>query len=331
MTRPSLQFLCDANTSVGFGHLSRCLQLAVRLRNSCAIAFDGRFSAEARERIESRGFAVGPRGGGQPRAVAVVDIMFDREDMDHYDLARLERIRKRFRRVVLLTSAMSVPSRLPVDVVVGHVLPRGQRASRRFRVLEGLAYAPVSDEFRKARGRRAPVRGEIRRVFAGFGASRTLRGLDRVLDGLESRGFAGRVDVLLSPFHRRFEEALLRRRPSLDLRTHSNVRSVARLLRGADVAFGTYGNITFEALCLGVPFLAVAVKDFQRVYAERLERRGLLVSLGRDTDLEARQVAAALARLTPEKRAALGRKGRAAVDGRGIERIRRVLERECRA
>ena len=29
------------------------------------------------------------------------------------------------------------------------------------------------------------------------------------------------------------------------------------------IAFGTYGNITFEALCLGVPFLVVAAKDFQ--------------------------------------------------------------------
>lgn len=329
MKGPSVHFLCDANTAVGFGHLSRCLKLASTLRRARVIRFAGRLSPQARARIAQQGFSVEPSRVRDREGLAVVDIMFDREDMDYYDLARLSRIRERFRKVVLLSSAMTVPARLPVDVVVGHVLTDRRAARGAFRIAAGLDYAPVSPEFRAARGRRGRERAEIGRVFVGFGASRGVRGLITVLDALALAGFSGDVDVLLSPFHRRFEPRLARWRAPFRLRVHSNVRSVAALLERADVAFGTYGNITFESLCLGVPFLVVAVKDFQLAYARRLEKQGLLVCLGRDDALRSRAVAATLKGLGQRKRQSLSSRGRRAVDGRGIERIHRVIEREA--
>jgi spore coat polysaccharide biosynthesis predicted glycosyltransferase SpsG len=328
MKRQSVHFLCDANTSVGFGHLSRCLKLASSLRGPGAIRFGGRFSAEARTRIAQHGFSVARPSARSRAGLAVVDIMFDKEDMDYYDLPRLGRIRKQFQRVVLLSSAMTVPRHLPVDVVVGHVRPGG-RLDRRPRIVAGLDYSPVSAEFRAARGRRGEARKHIGRIFVGFGASRGVRGLTTVLDALALWDFSGVVDVLLSPFHRRFESRLGRRQAPYRLRIHSNVRSVAPLLRRADVAFGTYGNITFESLCLGVPFLAVAVKDFQLAYARRLEKRGLLVCLGRDRELEAPRVVETLKSLTRSKRQELSRRGWRAIDGLGIERIRQVIESEA--
>lgn len=330
MRGPAIHFLCDANASVGFGHLGRCLDLASRLRGSFAIRFTGGFSSEAKARIAQRGFSIEPASGRKGAGLAVVDVMFDAQDMDYYDRARLGRIRKRFRKVVVLSSAMTVPADLPVDLVIGHVLRAGRAARRRFRIFAGLDYAPVSPGFRKAR-RRARERRQVERVFLGFGASRDVRGLESVLDALTLWGFSGEVDVLLSPFHRRYEARLLRRRPPYRMRVHSNVPSVAPLLARADLAFGTYGNITFESLCAGTPFLAVAVKDFQLAYAKRLERRGLLVCLGRDSGLDAAQVLGALQRLTRKKRVALSRRGRARVDGLGIERIRRMIEREALA
>ncbi len=329
MRRLPVTFLCDANTSVGFGHLSRCLKLAFSLRRSRAIRFGGRFSAEARRRISQYGFSVEEPPARYSGGLAVVDIMFDKEDMDYYDLRRLGRIRKQFQRVVVLSSAMTVPDDLPADAVIGHVLQGGRAARSPLRVFAGLDYSPVSTEFQSSRARRAEVRNDIGRIFVGFGASRDMHGLESVLDALTLWGFSGRVDVLLSPFHRRFEASLGRRKAPYGLRIHSNVRSVAPLMRRADVAFGTYGNITFEALCLGTPFLVVAVKDFQLAYAKRLERQGLLVCLGRDSELDAATVVQALKSLTRRKRETLGRRGRSSVDGLGIERIRRVIESEA--
>jgi spore coat polysaccharide biosynthesis predicted glycosyltransferase SpsG len=324
----ALFFFCDAEASIGFGHLSRCLQVAELLRRDWQIRFCGRYSPQARRRIAERGFAIAaaPASGG----LAVVDTMFDREDMDYYDIPRLAAVRRRFTRVVVVSSALTAPARLPADVVIGHMLRRPRGGGRGPRALAGLAYAPVSAEFRRARRRRPNAATRIGRVFVGFGGSRGIRGLTTVLDALVLSDFTGSVDVLLSPFHRRFERALLKRTAPYRLRLHSNVKSVAPLLRRADVAFGTYGNITFEALCLGVPFLVVAVKDFQKAYAGRLARDGVLVSLGRDSELDARAVSDAFGSLTPAARAALSRKGRKAVDGLGIRRIAGVVERQAR-
>jgi spore coat polysaccharide biosynthesis predicted glycosyltransferase SpsG len=330
MSRPRIHFLCDANASVGFGHLSRCLKLAATLRRSCAIRFGGRFSPAARRRIAQDGYVIAAPSA-QSADVAVVDIMFDQEDMDYYDRPRLLAIRRRYPRVVLLSSALTAPDDLPVDVVVGHVLRRAQGPSsaRPFRTLAGLGYAPVSAEFRRLRAHRAPIRKRLQRVFLGFGASRDVRGVEAVLDALALAGFTGQVDLLLSPFHQRFEARISERCTPYCLRMHANVRSVAPLLHGADLAFGTYGNVTFEALCLGTPFAAVPVKAFQLSYARRLEKQGLLVCLGRDSELTAARVVAALTRLTVEKRRALSRNGRQSVDGRGIERIGRVIKNEA--
>jgi spore coat polysaccharide biosynthesis predicted glycosyltransferase SpsG len=329
MSRRPIHFICDANASVGFGHLSRCLKVASSLRRSRAIRFGGRFSAEAKARIAQLEFTVEQPSAGHSGGLAVVDIMFDKEDMDYFDLVRLRQIRKRFERVVVLSSAMTVPDDLPVDVVIGHVLETARRMRRPFRTFAGLDYSPVSAEFRAARGRRAAVPEEVKRVFVGFGASRDIRGVTSVLDALKLRNFAGEVDLLLSPFHQRFAAPLGRRKSSYRMRIHSNVRSVAPLLRRADIAFGTYGNITFESLCLGTPFLTVAVKDFQLAYAKELAMRGLLVCIGKDEALSATIIADALKSLTRKKRQALSQRARSAVDGRGIDRIRRVIEKEA--
>ena len=329
MSAGAIFFVCDAEAAIGFGHLSRCLQVADALRGLWDIRFCGRFSPEAKRRIAERGYAAAamPKCGG----LAVVDTMFDREDMDYYDIPRLAGVRRRFARVVVVSSALTAPANLPADVVVGHMLRQPRPGAGRVRTLAGLKYAPVSSAFRRARRPRPAERARIRRIFLGFGGSPDIRGLNTVLDALVLANFTGDVDILLSPFHRRYEAALRRRTAPFRVRVHSNVRSVVPLLRGADVAFGTYGNITFEALCLGVPFLAVAVKDFQKAYAATLQREGVVVSLGRDTELDAKTVAAALTALTPRARAALGRKSRRAVDGLGVERIARVVAAQARA
>jgi spore coat polysaccharide biosynthesis predicted glycosyltransferase SpsG len=326
----SVFFVCDAEASIGFGHLSRCLQVAEALGKDRDIRFCGRFSPEARRRIAGRGFVVAPAPARNSGGLAVIDTMFDKEDMDSYDLPRLEALRRRFARLVVVSSALTVPARLPADVVIGHMLRSRRGRAQRFQTLAGLRYAPVSRDFRRARLLRTRKISRIGRVFLGFGSSRDIRGLRCVLDALALWKFTGEVDVLLSPFHERFGAALRGRASSYRLRLHANVKSVAPLLRRADVAFGTYGNITFEALCLGVPFLAVAVKDFQRAYAGRLARQGVLVSLGKDSELSTKTVIAALNSLTPGARASLSRRGRKAVDGLGIQRIARVVERQAR-
>src|SRR5258708_39067377 len=135
VSEPAIHFLCDANAAVGFGHLSRCLKLASLLRGSRDVRFGGRFSAEARTRIAEQAFSIERPAARTSGSLAVVDILFDKDDMDYYDLVRLRRIRTRFERVVLLSSALTVPNDLPVDVVIGHVLDRARKNGRSFRML----------------------------------------------------------------------------------------------------------------------------------------------------------------------------------------------------
>lgn len=105
--------------------------------------------------------------------------------------------------------------------------------------------------------------------------------------------------------------------------------SMARVFAWADVAILAGGASVWEALCLGVPAIGIAVADNQVPGAEALGRDGLWHYLGRAEEVTMAQITDAVARLLadPLERRRLSEAGRAAVDGKGAERVAEALAR----
>lgn len=94
----------------------------------------------------------------------------------------------------------------------------------------------------------------------------------------------------------------------------------ARLLR-AQVAILAMGVTVYEAMACGVPAVVLCRTDGDVEHASGLERAGAIVSLGIHWRQE--RITAVLEALLaePSRRTAMGRAGRALVDGEGAERV----------
>jgi len=98
----------------------------------------------------------------------------------------------------------------------------------------------------------------------------------------------------------------------------------------ADVAIGGAGTTSWEMCFLGLPGLGVVLADNQQGVADELSKQGILVNLGRSSELAQSTVATELRRLagSPSARREMSVRGRALVDGRGAERVVSALNRD---
>lgn len=326
MAAADITFVCTADGRVGFGHLRRCLAVAGLLAGR---GLRPAFAAEqldpaARALLQQHLPAVRLGALSDPSPLAVVDCMFDPQDPDACDRDFVARVATRHRRTVFVTSAVHVPPDLPVDAVVGHMLDPVERPAR---VLHrGLEWAPVAPGAALWRNHPRVFLETPRRVLVAFGNWADPAGLFLALEALRRTGWTVRVQVLLPPALRPHLEAARSHAVGLEVEWLQDVPDIFPLLAGADVLLGSYGNLTFEALALGVPTVVVAIKPFMAAYAERLARRGAVVNTGRVGELTPPDLARRLQALTASERERLSRAGRGLVDGAGLERLGRLLE-----
>lgn len=322
-------FYCNANDRVGFGHLRRCLFLGEQLvADGTTVAYAGPISEKGNELIKSRL----PEAdhleslNGREASVGVIDVMFDAHDPEYYDRELIQSVSQRGQNSILLTSSRTAPEDLPVDLVVGHLLSDSEKRS--YKLKSGLEYAPVDPSVRQWRPQQLRVRQEVERVFVGFGNWGDPAGVKLALRALHESSFTGKVDVLLPSALLTYEDTFeaLAEQANYAAELYHAVPSVPELLVEADLAVGTYGHITYEAMGGGTPFLIVAVKPFMVDYGEQLEDNHLAACAGLVDDLTPTGLAQSLKLMTLAKRQKYARRGWAAVDGKGLKRSARLIE-----
>lgn len=213
-------------------------------------------------------------------------------------------------------------SDLPID---GSIVPLRVKSGQR--ALTGPRYAVINPDLRRLRasgntrshGRARPrvlitLGGGARARMAGRLALRLARCRPDI-DVCVAGGF------LAAP-----------QRPALrNVRWLASADRLAGELARATVAVVAGGVTLYEACCLGVPTVAVAVVRAQRPTIRAFAARGALVDAGTSRDT-ARAIRCVVTLLDDERaRRALKRRARAQVDGRGALRVASALRQLARA
>lgn len=311
-------FCVDGLPSTGFGHVARCLAISAALRRhqpAAQIAFWGDYAKAVRARIEAGpSIDILPRAAGDAftAAVGFYDTMSDPERPEAFDAERLATLQARTTRTLFLASGLTPPD-VADAFVVGYQPgePAHETPNRRW----GLAYAPVESDAPRPQDC-APEAG---RLLIALGGGSDPRAAGLALEAGAACEAAGAIDLLQSPVAPP-PSAAARARLGERLTLHRGVPSVAPLLSRAAVVLASYGNLGFEALAAGKALCLVAQKEFQAVYAERLQSLGAAVNAGRYAALTADRLAAALTDCFA-RADALGATGAALVDNRGIDRL----------
>jgi UDP-2,4-diacetamido-2,4,6-trideoxy-beta-L-altropyranose hydrolase len=111
------------------------------------------------------------------------------------------------------------------------------------------------------------------------------------------------------------------------LRLIVDARNMPQLMAEADVAVAAAGTTSWELAFMGLPAVTLVLADNQRSNAEHLHRGGLSRSLGLHSQVSVTDIARQLDALRTDApaREEMSRRGRAAVDGNGANRVAAIL------
>ncbi len=339
---PSILVRCDGSPEIGLGHVVRCLALADELGEShhCQVAFAMRCSPLGFEMVRRKGYAV-------------LGVSEDREPFDYErwltkvvhdtnaqalvldvrdDLPRsaLEYLKKKG----ILIATLDDPSerRLMADMAFYPPVPQVQRmnwAGFTGQLYVGWEWVVLRSEFarRSPSTIRHPPSG-IPNILVTMGGSDpaglTLKAV-AALDMLDE-DFA--VTVLLGPGFSAQDELqsqLDRTRRHFEVR--ANVTDLPGFMGQSDLAVASFGVTAYELAAMGVPAVYLCLSADHAESASSFAEAGIGVNLGVQSNVNDAQLASSIRTLLvdTQQRQQMDKRAGLLIDGRGAERLARLL------
>lgn len=332
-------FRVDASTTIGSGHVMRCLALAEPLRARGAdVGFVCREQAgDLNELIVARGFDLhvlsAPAAQDAAETLRRLTEPVDWMVVDHYGLGLPweERIRSRAEQVLVMDDIAQ--QRHNCDVLVDPMYPgeAGRYAGLvppSATLLLGPRYAQM-DEAYAAHAREPAIAPAPDRLLVFFGGSdlpdltsRTLRAVTgSALGALPAEVVVGQTN----PHAGRLAD-LASRRPWTTL--HGPQPSLADLMSTCTVAAGAGGVTLWERMCVGLVSIVVSLADNQVPSCLALDEAGYIAYLGTSDDVTEARLAAGIDGVLadPERARNRAELGQALVDGLGSLRVAETMQ-----
>jgi UDP-2,4-diacetamido-2,4,6-trideoxy-beta-L-altropyranose hydrolase len=319
-------FRADASTSLGSGHVMRCLTLAERLQHKVdSIHFLSRtHPGNLCDLIEERGFrvvrlpAVRPAAVGGDRtqpallgaslqedleqcraAIAGLDARPSLLVVDHYAIDRRweQALRPAVDRILVIDDLADRPHEC--DVLLDQNLHESpatryaDKVSPVTRVFVGPRYALLRAEFDAAAAR---VRAAgVNSILVFFGGADESNEALKVVDAARALGAQMPRATFVMGFANPNTARVLQAGAGLrDVTFIEKTQRMAELMSAADLALGTCGGAAWERCAVGLPALVVVSAENQREDARLLHQLGAVRNLGDARAMTAGGWAAAL-------------------------------------
>lgn len=336
---PFLWIRTAASPKIGFGHLRRCLILAQSLLDCSKPVFlidSGDRWCRAQLAKSGCGFFCEESDSAWVHLPDPAAILIDTRHaggLDHLVITAQDR------GVPVISIHDMGLNPLSSDVIIdGSIAPSlfqgaSSRNAATFRgaaaTFRGADYMVLDPAFRALHQKRRRMRRNIRTVVINMGGGDSQRFFPRVLEGLKLwaqeeveviglRGFVNWGQEKLEqmdwhPLHFRWECA-----------------PPALFLADADLAITAGGLSAYEALCAGTPLLALSYDPLQQAAINAMHAAGACINLGPGDALDPTQLAKVLSTINAvnsgiSERKRISLKGRKIVDGRGAERVSRIV------
>lgn len=198
------------------------------------------------------------------------------------------------------------------------------------RLLLGPEYALLRHEFWSWRGWRREVAPVARKVLVTLGGSdpdnvtlKVIQALQKIeMKELEARVVVGPANPHLVALQQAVEQS-----PG-QIQLLTEVLNMPELMAWADIAISAGGSTCWELAFMGLPNLILSLTDNQRWIAEGLNDAGNSVYLGHAADITPTMLYQAIIELAvaPERRAVSTQHGQELIDGYGASRVVRQIE-----
>lgn len=188
---------------------------------------------------------------------------------------------------------------------------------------EGIDYAIIREDFVRCRGRTKKIRKKVQDILITFGGADKKQHSLKALDYLKAAGFTGQVDVLKGLFFKKAGK-FQGRKAEFFCHWYDHVKDIQEFFFNADLAFTGAGTTLMEACSLGVPVVIMPQTEremrFARVFQSKGAAKLLLREKSDKTIIKGIINDCAV-------REEMSRKARRLVDGKGKERIAKIILR----
>lgn len=359
MSNPFIIIRTDASTSIGTGHVIRCLTLAEALRDKGAsVSFICReHEGHLCDLIKERGFVVhGLCKGADPvspsteydpyhalwlgvsweedakETAGIISSMNKKPDwliIDHYALD--ERWEKHLRPYVNRIFVIDdLADRIhDCDLLLDQNLAERMETRYNKKVpsscgkMLGPEYALLQPIYGELHDRIPPREGPIQRILIFFGGVDLNNLTGMALSALMKLSYPDiKVDAVISEkslFYNAIRDQATGRP---DIILHSNLPSLAPLMAKADLSIGAAGTTSWERLCLGLPAVVVTTAENQIAIAQNLERLNLINWIGHVDSITEKMIYTSISELIENRRLRdMSFQCSQMVDGLGVARV----------
>ncbi len=329
----------DASSTIGAGHLMRCLALAQAWQdaggNAAFACAEIPHSLESRlmdERCALYRLAVdrGSRRDGQATSALAKSLHANWVVLDGYSFGADFQggVRNSDRRVLVIDddgrhetydADMILNQNGGVDAALYERRPRDAC------LLLGCEYALLRREFQRIPRGSGAIHGRVRRLLVTLGGADPNNRTERVLRACLKGGCADcEIDVVIGPANRHagaLHEAAQTATRRVVL--HASPRNLPELMARCDVAISAAGSSVYELAYFGVPMLLLVTAPNQRTSARYLDRLGAAVLVVEPAFDSQGDLAAAIGAFIENAaiRAQCAATARGLVDGRGAARV----------
>ena len=337
----------DASVEVGFGHLSRCINLAevLRSRGNEVLFICRDDDAKSFQALEDRLFAtvllpmpavgepVNQQEDAQQTSQALRGERPEWLIVDSYTLDKnWERLMRPHVAKIAVIEDLSGREH-DCDLLLDQNYSERSAASfeefvpKTCELLLGPRFALIGEQFQRLRELKSKPAPELKRIFVFCGGSDPQNLTQQVIDEVSCSELSNvAVDVVVGAQNKTFDrEAALKLNTAIEVRDAGG--EFAQIMSIADLAIGAGGTTSWERMCLGVPSIVVSIAENQISACEKLGRDGLVNYLGAQSSLKPGTIRNAVIEAKTKFVSLFDQieRGQILVDGRGCERVAEVM------
>lgn len=351
-------FRFDGSSLIGTGHFMRCLTLAAALRKRGAktrfvcrylprylrdlsgekgveiTLLDGEGSKPVWDRLDHSCWQESAMIKDAKATIdALADESWDWLVVDHYAFdSRWEtRLRQIARKIMVIDDIADRPHQCDLLLDQNLYEDMGQRYNGKVptscRLLLGPHYALLRNEFLELHKDQKPRSGPVKRIIVFLGGVDSTNFTTCVIEALVSLDLGEPdVDIIIGAQHP-YRDLIVKVCDNHGFTCHIQTNRMAELFAEADLAIGAGGSASWERCCMGLPSLLVSLADNQVAIAKALDKYGACVYLGSAENIDKTSLCNAVMSIvhSPNELRTLSEKALTLVDGRGVERICKII------
>jgi UDP-2,4-diacetamido-2,4,6-trideoxy-beta-L-altropyranose hydrolase len=344
---PHLLLRADADSARGVGHVMRCLALAESWfrQGGQVTLLSSRLNPALRQRAETLGIGIAeipkpyPDSTDLHRTFSALEMVsYESTELPwvvldgyHFDTVYQTLLRSAGCRLAVIDDTAHLP-RYDADIILNHAVNAQSLAytcSSDTMLLLGTQFGLLRHEFERWHGLEKDCPEVARKIMITLGGSDPDNVTLKIIQASEQISAPDlEVRVVVGPLNPHLEE-LERAIASMSsrFRLEADVKDITPLMAWADLAVAAGGITSWELAFMKVPALLIALAENQSGVAAAIDEFGAARALGFPWDVCREQIADAVQDLMHDKtaRQRMSENGRILVDGKGVDRVLRVM------